>query len=260
MTDHNVFEELIPAYALGATDPAETRQIEAHLAGCASCHALLADYQRLDDALLWAAPPMPAPPHLAEQLRREIATVPQPASADPQINAARRAAPTPRAAQPRFAWLAGLRLPALGAMAAALVLLVATNVYWYNRNTAAEGQVAAQATAIAALAEAPTVTLKGDATAPNARGVLYFHNTGDIAVLHTYEMPALAPGKAYQLWLIRGGQRDSGGIFRVNDEGEGILLIHAPRPLTEYQGVGITVEPLAGSPAPTTPRVIGGSL
>jgi anti-sigma-K factor RskA len=263
MTDHSIIEALIPAYALGATDPEETRQVEAHLSDCAPCRDWLAEYQRLGDALLFAAPPMPAPPHLAGQLRRAIeSAAPRPGAVvtPPTSPYSGPSAARTRRVASRWAWLAGWRLPALGAVVAALVLLIATNAYWYTRSTAAERQVTAQATAIAALAEAPTVTLKGDAPAPDARGVLYFHNSGDIAVLHTYAMPPLQPGKAYQLWLIRGDQRDSGGVFRVNDEGEGILLIHAPRPLSQYQRVGVTVEPLAGSPAPTTPRVLGGSL
>jgi anti-sigma-K factor RskA len=90
--------------------------------------------------------------------------------------------------------------------------------------------------------------------------VLYFRPESQVAALHVYGLPLLEEGKVYQLWLIWDGQRESGGLFEVNEEGEGTLLIQAQRALGEYQAVGVTVEPTGGSPGPTSPRVIGGKL
>ena len=56
------------------------------------------------------------------------------------------------------------------------------------------------------------------------------------------------------------GQRTSGGVFSVYDEGYGVLKIDAPEPLISYQNVGITIEPAGGSPGPTGERVLGGDL
>jgi anti-sigma-K factor RskA len=237
--DHDAYRELIPAYALGATDAEEVERLDAHLGVCKDCLALLSEYQQLHDDLLWTVRPVTAPPHLALGLRQRL------------VQEGR----TSR----RDSWLMPLRLPALAGLAAAMVLLVVSNLYWYSRTAQTEQQVSVQATAIAALAVAPSVELQGDAPAPNARGSLHFRPDSNIAVLRVYEMPALAEDKAYQVWLLRDGQRDSGGLFQV-EQGEGILVITSPRPLREYQGLGITVEPVGGSLGPTSPRVIGGTL
>ena len=75
-----------------------------------------------------------------------------------------------------------------------------------------------------------------------------------------WPMPELEPGKTYQAWLVQDGQRVSAGTFGVNRDGYGVLIINSGKPVTEYQQLGITVEPAGGSPAPTTPRVMGGEL
>jgi hypothetical protein len=49
-------------------------------------------------------------------------------------------------------------------------------------------------------------------------------------------------------------------VFRVDEQGFGLMRITAPRPFTAYQRVGITEEPAGGSPGPTSPRVIGAAL
>jgi anti-sigma-K factor RskA len=246
---HEAVRDLIPAYALGATDEEEQAEVEKHLKQCAECRVLLADYRILADELLYTAPPLSAPPHLATDLRRRLAQLP------------------PHKVGERYSWLEVKRLKrvvaragALVALAASIVLLFATNLYWWNRTAAIEERIAVQATAIVALAEAPTVTLQGDVLAPEAHGVLYYRPEATVAVLHVYRMPPVEQGKVYQVWLIRDDQRDSGGLFTVDEEGEGTVLITAPRPLREYRALGITVEPAGGSPGPTSPRVIGGDL
>lgn len=237
--DHEIAQTLIPAHALGATDPEEAGQLDAHLRVCARCRALLADYQVLSDDLLYAIPPVAAPPELAHALRRRLRPVPG------------------RPVRPR-AWFTLPRALPIAALVASLVLLLLTNLYWLRRTDTLGHQTAMQATAIAVLAEAPTIVLRGDTPAPAARGQLYFRPESTMALLHVYELPPLPPDKAYQVWLIRDGHRDSGGLFRVDEGGEGVLLIVAPRPLQEYDAVGITAEPAGGSPGPTSPRVMGG--
>ena len=63
------------------------------------------------------------------------------------------------------------------------------------------------------------------------------------------------------MWLARGAARESVGVLRVAEgEEEVTLLIEAALPLAEYQAVEVTVEPMGGSPRPTTPRVMWGEL
>lgn len=238
--NHETVEALIPAYALGATELDETALVEAHLQQCARCRARLADYRLLSDDLLYAIPLAAAPPHLTDDLRRRV-TPP----------------PVHRRPRGRFALP---RLPAFAAVAATVTLLLLSNLYWMTRTDRLERRFSVQSTAIAILAEAPTLTLHGDAPAPDAHGVLYFRPGSTVAILHVYGLPSLPQDKTYQVWLIRDSQRESAGFLQVNEEGEAVLLMTAPRPMEEYDGLGVTVEPAGGSPGPTSPRVIGGTF
>jgi anti-sigma-K factor RskA len=74
------------------------------------------------------------------------------------------------------------------------------------------------------------------------------------------DLPLLPSDRVYQLWLLRDSTRDNGGIFQVDAQGFGMLLIHAPHPLADYRAAGITEEPAGGSSGPTSPRLIGGRL
>jgi anti-sigma-K factor RskA len=239
--DHTSIEELIPAYAMGATDPAESQAVEAHLPSCSACRALLAEYRDLGDSLLYTAPPMAAPRGITERMQRRFAP------------ARREAASVP--------WWARLR-PALlvPALAFVILLLAFSNLYWLSRTNELRRQVAEQASLVASLANASTITLHADEPAPYAQGVVYSSPGGQIALLCVYGMPELPTDKAYQLWLIKDGKRESGGMFQVSQSGFGFLMVKPTHPINEYSAVGITVEPIGGSPAPTSPRVLGGSL
>jgi len=239
--DHASIEELVPAYALGATDPAESQAVEAHLPTCPACRALLASYSDLSRALLYATPPMSAPRGMAERMQRRLLPPQQDVASTP--------------------WWTRLRSSLLvSGLALAVLLLVTTNVYWFSRTSGLQHQVAEQASLVASLTDASAISLQADAPAPNAQGVVYASAKGQIALLCVYGMPELPSDKAYQVWLIKDGKRESGGMFQVSEYGFGFLMIKPTRPLNEYGAVGITVEPIGGSPAPTSPRVLGGSL
>ena len=239
--DHASIEELIPAYALGATDPAESQAVQSHLPTCPDCRALLASYSDLGGALLYATPPMSAPRGAAERMQGRLAPPRQ------------SAAPAPWWTRP------GSRLLVPG-LAFAVLLLVISNLYWFSRANGLQSQVAEQASLAASLTNASAISLHADTPAPNAQGVVYASTKEQIALLCVYGMPELPQDKAYQVWLIQDGKRESGGVFQVSEYGFGFLMVKPTRPLNEYSALGITVEPLGGSPAPTSPRVLGGSL
>jgi anti-sigma-K factor RskA len=244
--EHVALEALVPAYAAGATDPAERAEIGQHLPGCAQCRALLADYQDLCNDLLYAVPLVTAPDNLRGDFIRRLNRETRPATAKERS--------VTRPAAPRWHW------PALGlGLAAALVLLVATNLYWVNRMGRVQDDLARQTTLVAMLAQHPKeVGLTGEAAVPQAGGDFYFDPQGRTGVLRVSGLPPAPTGKAYQLWLIHSGQRDSGGVFSVNTAGAGMLVVSASRPFQQYDGLGITLEPAQGSPGPTTPRLLGG--
>lgn len=233
--EHSWYEELVPAYALGAADEAERRSLEAHLRLCPECRGRAAEYGELQDALLYSPPPVQARAGLTEDLRMRLR------------------APAP---PPRVSWWRSLLQPGFALAVAAVALLVITNVYWAGRTAQAEREVAA----LAQLTQGPGIVLDTPSGDYHASGIVYAQPAGNVALLCVYDLPSLEASKTYQAWLIQGDIRVSGGTFRVDENGYGVLLIQADKPLGEFDGLGITVEPAGGSPAPTTPRVMGGSL
>jgi anti-sigma-K factor RskA len=238
---HEELQGLIPAYAFGATDAVETRQVAEHLERCGECRGLLASYCALSDDLLYAMPGSFAPAGAGAGLARKLAG-------------------NGRAAPRASLWeRLGMRL-AWPLVAVALLALVLTNIYWSGRIGRLEERVAAQVEAVNAASPAPAGVLYADDEASHAAGVVYAPDGVGWVLLCVYDMPALPEGMAYQVWLIRDGERDSGGLFRVSPKGYGLLLMELTQPLAEYEGMGVTIEPATGSPGPTSPRVIGGRL
>jgi anti-sigma-K factor RskA len=235
---HDELRDLIPAHAISALDEGESLALEAHLRDCDDCRAYLADYQRLGDDLLYATPPLAGPAGLTEDLRRRIAV----------------SAPASPPVRPRFSFASLFARPAFGLALAgiALVLLVGTNLYWATRTARVEREVAA----VTALARAPAIRVSASEDG-YGRGVLFRPDQTNISLLCVWGMEPLPQTQAYQVWLISGEERVSGGTFQVTDEGYGILFLRPPEPLHTYDGLGITVEPAGGSPGPTSPRILG---
>lgn len=81
-----------------------------------------------------------------------------------------------------------------------------------------------------------------------------------IGILQASDFPPLEPDMTYQLWLIKDGQRTSGGLFTVSDIGSGTLIFTPPDTLDAFDGMGITPEPAGGSSGPTAPPIVTGTL
>ncbi len=259
--------ELIPAYALQALPRAEQAMVEKHVPKCPDCRTLLADHQALAEGLLYTAPPVAAPPHLEADLRRRLAEARATGAAD-------------RPPRPLRAWLDALFSPAARPALAAttlvlLTLAVVSNVYWVgttNQLRTHQAMMAEQLEhaqldeqlmydAMRVLATGGhTVVLRGDAPAPEAIAMLALSPDRPEAFLVVDDLPPLPAGKIYQVWLIRDGQRESGGLFDVEPDGENVIVVRSQQPLANYQAVEVTVEPAGGSPSPTSPRVMGGRL
>ena len=85
-------------------------------------------------------------------------------------------------------------------------------------------------------------------------------DAGGVGILQANDFPPLEPDMTYQLWLIKDGQRTSGGLFTVSDMGSGTLIFMPPDTLDAFDGMGITPEPAGGSSGPTAPPVVTGTL
>lgn len=274
--------DLLPAFALGATDPDENAALLRALATDEAAARELGSYVELANALLFSAPPAVPSPALAANLRAaldapalRIAPAGMTAAVAPAaVNASTPAAPV----RPGRQW----HWPRWAAVAAILLLLL-LNVYWVRElvglrgaQTALQQQLADQVAQQAALQQQLSnqkqllaglvsneveryVMAAAQPDSPAQAQVAWLPGS-DLAVLTAKQFPTLEPGKAYQLWLIRDGKRTSGGLFTVSASGDGSLIFAPPAPLESFEGMGITPEPEGGSPGPTAPPVVTARL
>jgi anti-sigma-K factor RskA len=253
-------EELLADYLLHALEPEAIKTVTEHLSTCARCRARLASYEAVLDQLAHAVPQQDPPAELGSRLlTAAVEGTLLTASAPEPFRLPRR--PTWR---PRWAFLL---------TAANVVLCLGVGWWtWHVQREAAlvhqrwrdvQRHLALQHQALTLITapEARPVVLRSDKAESQARGVLLLKPEESNAVLIVQDLPLLQRDRTYQLWLGWGDrQRDNGGVFRVDEQGFGLLRITAPRPFTAYQRVGITEEPAGGSPGPTSPRVIGAPL
>jgi anti-sigma-K factor RskA len=239
--DENTFRELLPGYALGSLSPEEAEAVRVHLAHCRDCRAELAKYQDVTGSLGLAAAEHEPPPDLEARLLERIASEATRSALRPRRSAAalqRRSAP----------WRAH---PVAAAVAAALILaLGATNVVLLTKlprpRSAGPSLV--------------TVALVGTNAARGAYGTIVLDMDDNRGVLAVRGLEPLDPGRQYQLWITRGSERRSGGLFSVTDDGYGSLQITVPREFTGFTGFGISIEPSGGSAGPTGERVMSGTI
>ncbi len=232
----------LPAYALGALDPEEAAQVEAHLMVCETCRAELRAYEEIVGDMALAVPQEASPPGLKRRILADIMAEPEPAQTPPSPSWWQRV-------------LVALRPPnhAFAAVAAVLLLILLTsNLILLSRLRTLERQAAM-------IPPLPVVALYGSDKAPQARAVLILSEDGQHGALVVDDLPPLDENHAYQLWLITpDGKRDSGAVFRVDENGYVTLMVENPKPLKEYAAFGVTIEPASGSPQPTGPNVLKG--
>jgi anti-sigma-K factor RskA len=237
-------EALLGAYTLGALTEAEALQVEAHLAACEQCTARAAEFQQIAKGLLHLAPEVDPPAALRARL---MATLDEDAQPARRSNAAGR----------RLGWA--------GALAA--VALLALNLAQWVRNASLQAQLeslAAQeragqtAQALRSYPSSQVVELEAE----GIRGTLVYDPGFPLAVLYIWGLEDPGPQQAYQAWLISAdGTRTSGGLLELPEEqGFAWLVVRANRPLQDYSGFGLTLEPADGSPLPTGPRILGSDL
>jgi anti-sigma-K factor RskA len=161
-------------------------------------------------------------------------------------------------------WLGGLSAPAfrpaLGALTLLLIAaLIAWNVVLQIQSNNNSDQLAAQQDFLAAIASgAPITHLDGTDAAPNATATLVSSPDSDEAFLLVSNLPRLSSDQRYQVWRITGDTPQGIGLFAYSKEEA--QLVSLPVDLTGAQAVGVSIEPKAGSLAPTGPIVLLGSF
>lgn len=252
----DTLHDLIPAYALGALDPAEVAAVEALLASDENARARLAEYEQVAEALLFAVPAVAPPPGLAQDFRDRLAasrTVELPAAsrhpAAAVIGTAAPAAPSapgpPRARLLTPHRLRRLVLPLVAALAILFGVLIALVNTQPTVDDAEQLYYAIEAAGVEA-----RVDLAPGAGQTLLVGDMIVAAQGCEAVLRIEALPLLGPDETYQLWL-RGvdGSVESGGLFRPDADHATFLIVPvAEGALVEYAAIGASREPAGGSP------------
>ena len=253
-------EELLVDYLLRALEIEAMRAVMEHLSTCDRCQAQLAAYETVLGELAQAVPQQEPPAELGPRLlaaavEGSMLTAVAPGPIRPSGLPAWR---------PRWVFL----------LTAANVVLC-LGVGWWAWHVQREATLVhqrwqdlqhhlalqRQAFTLITAPEVRPVVLRSPKAESPARGVLLLKPDDPHAMLIVQDLPPLQQDRAYQLWLGWGDrQRDNGGVFRVDQQGFGVMGLTIPRPFTTYQRVGITEEPASGSPGPTTSRVIGATL
>jgi anti-sigma-K factor RskA len=246
--------DLIPAYALGALEPDEVDTVERHLAFCAECAAEERQIAQAAAALLVAplalsAQTASAPQALRARILERVRGLPvesAPASAHPTDAA-------PRAHR-------GLRdrLRALFSQSPAGTEEThsETPAPYHPTGDAELDRILLDLLVDPACAILPAP----GAAEPGAFARLIVTPTSSTGVLFASGLRAPAPGKAYQIWLLRDGQPVPNALFTTDHQGRGASLVRATEPVLAYDTVAVTPEPVGGSVGPTGPIVLAGAL
>jgi anti-sigma-K factor RskA len=230
---HSEMDELYELYVLGVLEPGEATEIEGHVATeCSHCLASILKALSTTSALAELAEP-----------------VNPPAEVRARIMAAVRPAGQPR----RWAWLA----PVL-ALACACLLVA---VFWSNSRLESTrtrldriiGERDQLRTAVEILSRTDTRTIQFGPSNAGAHGRVLVNPKGGFVVVGS-ELPQIAEDRTFELWLVpaNGKAPVPAGLFRPEQAGPFVHVSQQSVDPATIAAVAVSVEPRAGSPAPTT--------
>jgi anti-sigma-K factor RskA len=221
--EHEHLRDDLAAYSLGALGDDEAKALEAHLAGCEPCREWLRWLRPAVDALAGSVE-QHAPP---ESLRGRLMTAVEAEAAPPPVES--------RPARRRLR-LGGWPLrPATALAAAALIAGGIGAGYLLRGDDDGGGSTFVEAEVPAELANTASATLE---------------RRPESATLHVHEVPALAGGKVYEVWIQREGAVEPASLFVPQRDGTALAAIDDS--LAGAEAVLVTREPRGGSPQPTS--------
>ncbi|MED1783476.1 anti-sigma factor [Brevibacillus fortis] len=93
---------------------------------------------------------------------------------------------------------------------------------------------------------------------PGANGIAYIVQQGSEKnlVVQVNEFPNVEGSQVYQVWLLKDGKRENGGIFKPDENGFGLLTYQLAAGQT-FDQIGITVEPDVNSSEPRGQKIAG---
>ncbi len=288
-------EELFPFYALDALTAEEKAEVETYIASDPAAKARLEALQETAALLPLTTEPVTPSPSVKANLMARVqadgrAVAPSPVVAQKRV-AERPSSPQiswwdrlrQSFAMPVLAGTAALAAIVLFVWAIALnqqvnqlqdqvsdltsdtnvlvedlTALRADNEQLRVRNVTLQQQLETQEDILASYQAPGATTLAlGDLTGENpaAAATSTVAAEAGVATFVARNLPPLSAAQVYQLWIIRGDQPLSAGIFSVDENGRATLPVDATLAST-YDAVGVSIEPAGGSETPTPDQII----
>jgi len=259
---HDELRHDAAAYALDALEPAERAAFEAHLGSCAECAADVRQMRLAASALPHTVPQVSPPPSLRARILGEmtgaVAAAPAPGPAPAMVVREQRGLP---------AWLQIAAMLVIGAgvffyaqrMQTRVSNLEAqlrqaqTLVAAAERQTLEARNVAVRAQSAMGVFAAPDVAridLAGQQVAQTARARALWSRARGM-VFTVSNLPALPPGRVYQVWVVTAQAPVSAGLLTPDASGGGSVYFETPVDILPPVAVAVTLEPAGGVPAPT---------
>ncbi len=232
-------KDLYELYTLDVLEDGERGEIDAHLErGCEACAKGVRDALAMNTAMMTIVPEAAPPARLKRRLMAAIGA--------PGFEGAARSP---------WTWVA--------ALAAAAMLMFAVRSSIQERQTATEladarktivqvsGDREQMMKALSFLNQPETQQVGFGKDKP-ARGNIFVNPSRGVLLIAS-NLPALIPGRMFEMWVIpKGGAPKPAGMFRSSDNGTAYHMLSGPQNLASGDAIAVTVEPEAGSAAPTT--------
>lgn len=225
---------LTGAYVLDALSEPERADFERHLAECEACAAEVVELRTVAARLAVAAEPPPA------GLRQRLMTAVHHTRQLPPLPAADNQ-PTRATHRDRGPWT-------LIAVAASVTAALLSGVHAINLDSDLDRAINERQAAQGRLDDVSRVLGAADVTFDSGQGATVAVSRRFGVVLLARNLPVLPEDRVYQAWLI--GPTGPRSIGLLTDPGP-VLVDH----VAGTSQLGITVEPLGGSPQPTTSAV-----
>jgi anti-sigma-K factor RskA len=262
--DHEELRSRLGAFVLGALAPGEQAEVRAHLAVCDQCAAEVRTLRPIVDALALTVEPVEPPASVRQRILSATAAQAATAAVKPSTGA------KSRSVLPWLAAAASLVLAAaLGVYASQLRGRVQTleqelreailQVQAGQRQTAQARLVATTAQRELSVLAAPDVAhvdLKGVAAASQASARALWSRSRGLLVT-TANLPALPPGRTYQLWVISGKMPPISDNWTFKPDASGSVMFPTPATLPPPTAIAVSIEPEGGSTSPTAVYLIG---
>jgi anti-sigma-K factor RskA len=241
---HEIHEQSVGAYLLGALSDVERHAFEGHAEECHVCRDELERLRPAADALPRSVTPVRPPPSLKSSLMETVESEAREAGGRAGSRTGRalgsvssRVAAFGRSLAPRRALV----------WAGASVALLVGALGGYAGTQLSDGGSRTLA-----------ARFDSDRVAGASGSLVVPEDSKAGATLRVHGMPSLPPHETYQVWLRRGGETIPKALFGVGEDGNGLTAVDGD--LAGADAVLVTREPMGGARSPSGKPILQVSL